>query len=231
MKHYLIYKITCVINNKIYVGKHMTDNINDTYMGSGVLLRYEQDLFGLDKFKKEILFECSSEEEMNKNEAEIVNEDFIARDDVYNVMLGGDGGWNAINSNKQLKTLSAKKGGITTNKKIKLWPKEVQAAYWKKISAKVQLIRKSWTAEQKEQMLKKVSDSLKAFYNNGGKNPMLGKKHSNEARQKISITHMKEKNPQFGKMWICNDKTHESKIILKSEIIPDGWRKGRICKV
>ena len=31
-------------------------------------------------------------------------------------------------------------------------------------------------------MLKKVSASLKAFYNNGGKNPMLGKKHSNEAR-------------------------------------------------
>ena len=160
-----------------------------------------------------------------------MNEDFIARDDVYNIMLGGDGGWNAINSNKQLKTEITKKGGIATNKIVKSWPKEVQAAYWKKISAKVQLVRKSWTKDQRDYVLKKVSDSLKAFYSNGGKNPMLGRKHSNESRQKMSINHMKEKNSQYGTMWICNDKTHESKKISKSEIIPSGWRKGRFCKV
>lgn len=230
MKHYLIYKITCSINNKIYIGKHKTDDIDDGYMGSGVLLRHEQDLFGLDKFKKEILFECSSEEEMNKKEAEIVNEDFIARDDVYNVMFGGDGGWNAINNNKQLKTTFAKKGGFATNKVVKSWPKEVQIAYWKKISAKVQLIRKSWTKEQRDYVLKKISDSLKVFYTSGGKNPMFGKKHSQSSRKKMSESHLGKKNNQYGKMWICNDKTHESKTILKTETIPDGWRKGRFCK-
>ena len=41
-----------------------------------------------ENFEKTILFECSSEIEMNAKEAEIVNEDFIARDDVYNIELG-----------------------------------------------------------------------------------------------------------------------------------------------
>jgi hypothetical protein len=37
-------------------------------------------------------------------------------------------------------------------------------------------------------------------------------------------------NGSFGTMWICNDKTHESKKILKTDDIPVGWRKGRFCK-
>jgi hypothetical protein len=38
MKHY-IYKITNLINNKIYIGKHSSKNMNkDNYIGSGYLL-------------------------------------------------------------------------------------------------------------------------------------------------------------------------------------------------
>ena len=39
-----------------------------------------------------------------------------------------------------------------------------------------------------------------------------------------------ERNSQYGTMWICNDKTHESKKISKTDDILVGWRKGRFCK-
>ena len=59
---------------------------------------------------------------------------------------------------------------------------------------------------------------------------MFGKHHTDISRKKMSETHKGEKNPMHGKIWICNDETHESKTHLSSLPIPYGWRKGRFCK-
>lgn len=84
----------------IYIGQHQTENVDDGYMGSGIRIRRAIEKYGLENFEKTILFECKSEEEMNAKEAEIVNEDFIARDDVYNICLGGmDGSWKSLSFN------------------------------------------------------------------------------------------------------------------------------------
>ena len=96
-KYYLVYKTTNLVNGKIYIGKHETDNLDDGYLGSGNLLRRAIKKYGEENFKREILFECSTIEEMNAKEAELVNEEFLKRDDVYNIKLGGNGGFDYIN--------------------------------------------------------------------------------------------------------------------------------------
>lgn len=93
---YLIYQTTNLINGKIYIGKHKTKNINDSYLGSGKLLKCAIDKYGKENFKKEILYILDTEKEMDELEKEIIDDEFIKRDDVYNIMIGGEGGWGNI---------------------------------------------------------------------------------------------------------------------------------------
>ena len=88
---YIVYKITNLVNNKIYIGSHKTKNINDNYMGSGKLIKQAIEKYGLINFKKEILFVFDNPRQMYLKEAELVNPDFLKRDDVYNLNPGGCG--------------------------------------------------------------------------------------------------------------------------------------------
>ena len=86
---YVIYKIINLVNGKIYVGVHRTKNVNDSYMGSGLLIKKAISKYGKYNFKKEILFVFDNENAAYAKESEIVNEEFLLREDVYNVTIGG----------------------------------------------------------------------------------------------------------------------------------------------
>lgn len=90
--YYTIYRITNTINNKIYIGKHQTLNINDNYFGSGKAIKSAIKYYGRDKFIKEILFVFDNEADMNLKEKELITEEFVNRDDTYNMGIGGEGG-------------------------------------------------------------------------------------------------------------------------------------------
>jgi len=106
MKYYTIYQTTNLINNKIYIGLHTTDNINDGYLGSGIFLKKAIKKYGYTNFKKEILYVFDNKKDMITKEKEIVNEDFILRKDTYNMAKGGYG----------LSTLSSEKRKIAIEK-------------------------------------------------------------------------------------------------------------------
>ena len=95
---YYMYEIKNHINGKIYVGVHKTKNINDGYMGSGKVILQAIDKYGVENFSKTILEYFDSEIEMFFREKEIVNDDFLLREDVYNLRKGGMGGFDYINS-------------------------------------------------------------------------------------------------------------------------------------
>lgn len=87
-----VYQIINAINNKIYIGCHTTDNLDDGYMGSGKYLQKAIEKYGLDKFKKVILNYYNTVEEMFEAEKAIVTPEFIKEDSNYNLAVGGKGG-------------------------------------------------------------------------------------------------------------------------------------------
>lgn len=88
-RKYLVYKITNLLNNKIYIGCHSTLNENDRYMGSGTEIKEEIKKWGRKSFKKEILFVFDTKEEMFSKEKEIVTKEFCMNEDTYNIVKGG----------------------------------------------------------------------------------------------------------------------------------------------
>lgn len=92
-KYHYFYKITNLINNHFYYGVHNTDNLDDGYMGSGTRINYAYKEFGIENFKKEILKYFGTSEEAFEYEAEVVTEELIKSDECYNVIEGGNYGW------------------------------------------------------------------------------------------------------------------------------------------
>ena len=88
-KHYILYKITNLINGKIYIGKHMCDVLDDKYFGSGKRLWLAINKYGIENFVFELLIDLKNREEMDLLEECVVNKEFLARNDVYNISKGG----------------------------------------------------------------------------------------------------------------------------------------------
>lgn len=171
--HYTIYKITNIINGKIYIGKHITKNINDNYMGSGKRLKDAIKHYGLNNFKKEILFLFDNEYDMNAKEAELVTEKFVKENTNYNLCPGGNGGFGYINTNDITK-FKGKKHSDDTKKLI------AEKATGRKHSIETKIKLSEIYLSNKKERNQKVSDSL------------VGRKLSSEHKRKLSKSCVKE---------------------------------------
>ena len=56
----------------------------------------------------------------------------------------------------------------------------------------------------------------------------IRRRHSAAVSKITSAAQTGEGNSQYGKQWIYNKNTLESKRIEKDALVPDGWKKGRI---
>ena len=109
--HY-IYKTTCNVTGRYYVGMHSAYNLEDGYMGSGKRLRYSIRKHGIENHTKEILEFLPTREDLVLREIEIVTKELISEDLCMNLREGGTGGFsseqqklNAIKSNQKQKLL------------------------------------------------------------------------------------------------------------------------------
>lgn len=89
MQYFILYKTTNLINNKVYIGIHQTKNLDDGYLGSGLAFKRALKKYGKENFKREILKYCNSLEELLQEEKEYVTENWVNREDTYNLKTGG----------------------------------------------------------------------------------------------------------------------------------------------
>lgn len=83
-----IYKTTNLINGKIYVGQTIYDNCE--YFGSGLLIQKALKKYGVENFKKEILCDCATQEELNKMEKYWIKKLNSTDSSIgYNILEGG----------------------------------------------------------------------------------------------------------------------------------------------
>jgi len=104
-KFNFVYKTKNLINGKIYIGVHSTNNLDDKYLGSGKILINAIKHYGKENFSREILKVFKTREEAYQFESKIVDYKFIKRDDTYNITEGGFG--VRTHSKDGLKRLSA----------------------------------------------------------------------------------------------------------------------------
>ena len=87
---YIVYKTTNLVNDKIYIGLHRTQNINDNYLGSGKYLKLAIKKYGRQNFSIEILMICQTKLQANFYQIEFIKL-FDAKRKGYNICDGGQG--------------------------------------------------------------------------------------------------------------------------------------------
>lgn len=89
----IIYEIKNKINGKIYIGQHSSNELGQ-YWGSGKLIKYAINKYGIDNFERTILERCSTKDELNEREKYWIKEKNSLVNG-YNLTDGGTGGDNS----------------------------------------------------------------------------------------------------------------------------------------
>lgn len=202
--HYL-YKTTCLVTGRYYIGMHSTANLEDGYMGSGKRLRYSIRKYGKENHVKEILEFFDSRELLVEAEKKIVSPDLMQDKNCMNLKEGGTGGFS---NNEHMKKCSN-----AGNNKIKF----------------LRLNDIEWKKKESDRRSKEKLGSKNPRFN---KLPTFGfknKRHSDNTKQLIRLKMLSkgigQKNSQYGTCWITNG--IENKKIKKDSEIPNGWYFGR----
>lgn len=102
--YWIVYQTTNLVNNKIYIGVHKTKDpfMFDGYLGNGIYVNQPNTYmygktkfecavkkYGVKNFRRTVLKIFDNEEDAYLEESKLVDEKFLARSDVYNMILGG----------------------------------------------------------------------------------------------------------------------------------------------
>lgn len=196
--HYL-YKTTCNVTGRWYIGMHSTYNLEDGYMGSGVVLRRSIRKYGKENHTKEILDFFVTKELMIEAEKKAITSEMVNDRMCMNLVYGGSG-WNEKHNDafrEKLKNDSEFKKEFS-KKRTDALNKQYSTGVRQKVAVK------DWTGcKHSEETKLKMSEKKKG-------------------------TGTGETNSQYGTCWVTKDgvnkkiKKEEFETYLKED-----WVKGR----
>ena len=211
--HYL-YKTTCLITGRYYIGMHSTSNLEDGYMGSGKRLRFSIRYHGKDNHAKEILEFFDNRELLIEAEIKAITPEMISDRNCMNLKEGGYGGGGFWSDEHMMKCSRA--GNKAFKEKL-----ATDKAFREAKSIKSSENTKKGMAEGK---IKPIDYSW------------LGKKHSDESKIKMSESSKgagtSEDNSQYGTCWVTKEGLN--KKIKKDDLgiyLNEGWVKGRFTEI
>ncbi|CAI6329894.1 NUMOD3 domain-containing DNA-binding protein [Bacillus subtilis] len=189
-----IYKVTNMVNDKIYIGKkHSAVFLND-YYGSGLLINRAIDKYGLENFKLEMIDTADSLEELNEKEKFYIKkyDSFYKTSRGYNIASGGDGGnliagWSEERYNKYIELKRINNTG----------EKNPNYGNGEKISGDKNPSKRKDVRKKLKVLLSGVNNPM--YGRRRDLHPLYGKRHSEETINKISEALSGENNPNYGK--------------------------------
>jgi group I intron endonuclease len=177
-KFHFIYKTTCSVTGKWYIGMHSTDKLDDGYLGSGSRLWKSIKKYGKDAHTIEILEFLSDRKTLSDREEEILTEELRADPMCMNIRTGGTGNFpgRPTKEETRAKLSEASKNYVRTEE----WYEKAVATRranggYSKSEEEREKISKALTGKTlPDEVKKKIGDSNR------------GQKRSEETRRKIS---------------------------------------------
>lgn len=206
-KYHFIYKTTCCITGSFYIGMHSTDNLNDGYLGGGIVIEHSLKKYGRKNHKREILEYLSDRISLDAREREIVNSDLLKNPLCLNLVEGGNGGFSL--SDEHIKKFSDA-GHKGFRKKL-----DNDSSFKQKFIDLGYILNE--TIDKKG--TRKIPDTKGIF-------------HTEEAKKKIgtanSIKQSGENNSQFGRYWIYRgDEVLRIESVELEKYLSLGWSRGK----
>lgn len=147
--HY-IYKTTCSVTGRYYVGMHSTNNLEDEYLGSGKQLWYSIRKHGSENHTREILEFLESREALRNREHQLVNTDLLNDPMCMNLITGGEGGWQPSKQKEMSERGNAKVKWLYENDES--WANAVKEKLSTAAKGKKVWLGKTHTSETKKKM-------------------------------------------------------------------------------
>ena len=201
MQQYYIYITTNLINNKKYIGQHFGE-IDDAYMGSGVLLTQAIKKYGKENFTKATLCICENRAEADRKEKEYIKKyDAVNSSEYYNIHEGGTGGdgWRCAYNYLQKHPEICEQNG----KRLQQWRKDNPELFQEKVIKPFLEGSKKWREHNPD----RVKDHMKKL---------------NQAKVEWQKSHPQEHQEQINQWRKKGSETNSKKIlcITTNEIFP-----------